>query len=220
MLSDAQFVDLLNRTRNGDQDAARVLVEEYEPEIRRAARMRLTDPHLRRIVDSMDICQSVFGRFFRSATEGSFDLERPEQLLVLLITMTRNRVIDEHRRQTTTKRSGRDIDEFVSTEELVEVSPGPRTAAAARELLTEVRSRLSQEELAKKHDAQFASLKGQSRVELKLVLGSVSVKQGDSLSGKPVSICSSTKRRVSAISEPLPSMVSRISLSDPGPGSP
>ena len=148
MLSDAQFVDLLNRTRNGDQDAARALVEEYEPEIRRAARMRLTDPQLRRIVDSMDICQSVFGRFFRSATEGSFDLERPEQLLVLLITMTRNRVIDEHRRQTTTKRSGGDIDEFISTEELVEDSPGPRTAAAARELLTEVRSRLSQEELA------------------------------------------------------------------------
>ena len=148
MLSDAQFVDLLNRTRNGDQDAARALVKEYEPEIRRAARMRLTDPHLRRIVDSMDICQSVFGRFFRSATEGSFDLERPEQLLVLLITMTRNRVIDEHRRQTTAKRSGGDINDAVSPDELVEHSPGPRTAAAARELLTEVRSRLSQDELA------------------------------------------------------------------------
>lgn len=27
MLSDVQFVDLLNRTRNGDQDAARALVK-------------------------------------------------------------------------------------------------------------------------------------------------------------------------------------------------
>jgi RNA polymerase sigma factor (sigma-70 family) len=110
--------------------------------------MRLTDPQLRRIVDSMDICQSVFGRFFRSATEGSFDLERPEQLLVLLITMTRNRVIDEHRRQTAAKRSVGDINDAVSPDELVEDSPGPRTAAAARELLTEVRSRLSEDELA------------------------------------------------------------------------
>ena len=147
MLSDAQFTDLLNRTRNGDQDAARALVKEYEPEIRRAARMRLTDPQLRRIVDSMDICQSVFGRFFRSATDGSFDLERPEQLLVLLITMTRNRVIDEHRRQSAAKRSGGEMNDAVSPDELVEDSPGPRTAAAARELLTEVRSRLSAEEL-------------------------------------------------------------------------
>jgi hypothetical protein len=34
MLSDAQFTDLLNRTRDGDQDAARALMKEYEPEIR------------------------------------------------------------------------------------------------------------------------------------------------------------------------------------------
>ena len=57
MLTDAQFAELMARTRSGDQDAAQQLVREYEPEIRRAARLRLTDPKLRRIVDSIDICQ-------------------------------------------------------------------------------------------------------------------------------------------------------------------
>ena len=148
MLSDAEFSELMTRTRRGDQDAAMKLVREYEPEIRRAARLRLTDPKLRRIVDSIDICQSVFGRFFRNATDGSFDLERPEQLLVLLTTMTRNRIIDEHRKQTAAKRLGAgDVIDGVDPAEIVADTVGPRTAAAAKELLSEVRSRLSPEEL-------------------------------------------------------------------------
>lgn len=143
MLSDAEFVELMAKTRSGDQDAAMQLVREYEPEIRRAARLRLTDRKLRRIVDSIDICQSVFGRFFRSATDGSFELERPEQLLVLLTTMTRNRVIDEHRKQTAAKRAGVEFGSEIALDQLIEDSPGPGTAAIAKELLAEVRSRLS-----------------------------------------------------------------------------
>lgn len=148
MLTDAEFTDLMSRARRGDEEATSALVREYEPEIRRAARLRLTDPRLRRIVDSIDICQSVFGRFFRSAAEGSFELENPAQLLNLLTTMTRNRVIDEHRRQTTAKRANVEFSETVDPEQLIANSPGPRTAAAARELLQEVRSRMTQEELA------------------------------------------------------------------------
>jgi len=147
MLSDAQLTELLQRVRAGDQDAAREFVLEYEPEIRRAARLRLTDPKLRRIVDSIDICQSVFGRFFRNMTEGAFELERPEQLLVLLTTMTKNRVIDEHRRQTAAKRASVDAMDVQSPEQLVDESPGPRTAAAARELLDKVRARMTADEL-------------------------------------------------------------------------
>ena len=123
------------------------LVQEYEPEIRRAAPLRLTDHRLRRIVDSIDICQSVFGRFFRSATDGSFELDRPEQLLVLLTTMTRNRIIDEHRRQTAAKRSGVEMVETADLALAVSDEPGPGTAVAAKELFSKVRARLSAEEL-------------------------------------------------------------------------
>jgi RNA polymerase sigma-70 factor (ECF subfamily) len=148
MLTDDQFFELMKRTKNGDQDAARRLVAEYEPEIRRAARLRLTNSKLRRIVDSIDICQSVFGRFFASATSDAFHLESPTQLLMLLTTMTRNRVIDEHRRQTTAKRAANQVAEALEMNDFADDSPGPRTAAAAKELLTEVRSRLSADELA------------------------------------------------------------------------
>ncbi|MFK7822069.1 MAG: RNA polymerase sigma factor [Planctomycetaceae bacterium] len=148
MVPEEQFAELMKRTRAGDEAAARELVRLYEPEIRRAARVRLTDPRLRRVVDSIDICQSVFGRFFRSATSGSFEMEKPEQLLGLLVTMTRNRVIDEHRRQTAQKRKAGSDDEYAFPAELAAGGDGPRTVAAARELLAEIRSRLTPDELS------------------------------------------------------------------------
>lgn len=148
MLAEEEFADLMAKTRAGDESAARRLVELYEPEIRRAARVRLTDPRLRRVVDSIDICQSVFGRFFRSATGDGFDMERPEQLLSLLVTMTRNRVIDEHRRQTAQKRHTGEAENFAMVDEIADSDAGPKTTTIARELLLEVRGRLSPEELA------------------------------------------------------------------------
>lgn len=153
MLTDDEFSELMQRTRAGDQDAARELVELYEPQIRRAARLRLTDPGLRRLVDSVDICQSVFGRFFKNAGNGEFDLQKPEQLLALLTTMMRNRIIDEHRRQTTQKRAGgfaasggADV-VAVDPDALAVDEPGPGTATATKELLSQIRARLTPAEL-------------------------------------------------------------------------
>ena len=148
MLNEDEFQALMAKTRDGDQEAALKIVEIYEPEIRRAARMKMKDPRMRRIVDSMDICQSVFGKFFKSAVNGSFDLEKPEQLLGLLITMTRNRVVDEHRRQTAQKRKSADGEQIESDpEQIVQETSGPQTKAIDKELLTEVRSRLKPREL-------------------------------------------------------------------------
>ena len=48
----------------GEEQAATELVQRYEPELRRFVRFRLTNGRLRRHVDSVDICQSVLGRFF------------------------------------------------------------------------------------------------------------------------------------------------------------
>ena len=147
MLSDEEFLELLQRTRLGDQEAAKRLVQEYEPEIRRAARLRLTDPKLRRLVDSIDICQSVFGRFFQGALEGAFNLENPQQLLVLLTTMTRNRVIDEHRKQSAAKRSRDNSVGDLDADQLCSDEPGPKTALIRRELVELVRTRLNEDEL-------------------------------------------------------------------------
>src|ERR1700736_436515 len=93
------FQGLLRRVRAGDAGAAEQLVRTYEPEVRRYARMRLTDSRLRRVLESVDICQSVLANFFVRAAAGSLGLERPEQLLKMLAAMVRNRVIDHARKQ-------------------------------------------------------------------------------------------------------------------------
>jgi RNA polymerase sigma-70 factor (ECF subfamily) len=64
-MSDADaFRDLITRVRNGDDQAATELVRRYEPTIRMAIRVRLDHSDLRRLLDSMDICQSVLANFF------------------------------------------------------------------------------------------------------------------------------------------------------------
>jgi hypothetical protein len=64
------FAELLRRVRSGDQEAATALVRQFEPEIRRVVRLRLTDPRMRRVIDSADICQSVLANFFVRAAAG------------------------------------------------------------------------------------------------------------------------------------------------------
>lgn len=98
VLSDQEFQDLIQRVRAGEQDAAANLVQHFEPQIRREVRLRLTQPQMRRTLDSVDICQSVFGKFFVKASLGELEFDRPQQLLRLLCQMARNKVIDCHRR--------------------------------------------------------------------------------------------------------------------------
>jgi RNA polymerase sigma-70 factor (ECF subfamily) len=73
MTPDHSFHDLVRRVRSGDDAAAAKLVRHYGPALRRAVRTRLTDPELRRLLDSMDICQSVLASFFVRAA-GQYDL--------------------------------------------------------------------------------------------------------------------------------------------------
>src|SRR5271165_2325643 len=101
------FQGLLGRVRAGDAAAAEQLVRAYEPEIRRYARMRLTDSSLRRVLESVDVCQSVLANFFVRAAAGSLDVEGPEQMLRMLAAMVRNKVIDHARKQNAACRDQR-----------------------------------------------------------------------------------------------------------------
>jgi RNA polymerase sigma-70 factor (ECF subfamily) len=75
MAEESAFGDLIRRVRAGDADASSELVRRFEPAIRIAVRARLTDPSLRRLSDSMDICQSVLASFFLRAAAGQFELD-------------------------------------------------------------------------------------------------------------------------------------------------
>lgn len=150
-MSATAVAELLGRVRGGDAAAAEELVRTYEPELRRAIRVRLTDARLRRLVDSIDICQSVLAGFFVRTAAGQYDIQTPEELLKLLVTMARNRVIDWARRSQADRRDGR---RDVSIEgddgqqmQFASNQPGPVSVLVSRELLEQVRSRLAPEEL-------------------------------------------------------------------------
>src|SRR4051794_2364784 len=101
------FLELLRRVRAGDAEASAELVRRYEPAIRVAVHVRLNDPGLRRLLDSVDICQSVLGNFFVRASAGEFELQSSEQLLKLLVTMARNRLTDHALRHQAARRDHR-----------------------------------------------------------------------------------------------------------------
>jgi hypothetical protein len=52
---DPSFAEFINGIRAGDEQTATDLVVRYEPAIRRAVRVRLRDPRLRRLVESVDM---------------------------------------------------------------------------------------------------------------------------------------------------------------------
>jgi RNA polymerase sigma-70 factor (ECF subfamily) len=89
------FAALMARLRAGDEQAAAEMVRQYEPAIRRAVRFRLAHSPLHRFVDSVDLSQSVFASFFLRA--GQFEVEEPEQLAKLLITIARNKLAEHFR---------------------------------------------------------------------------------------------------------------------------
>jgi RNA polymerase sigma factor (sigma-70 family) len=147
MSQDDGFVELIRRVRAGDAQASAELVRLYEPAIRVAVRARLTDPRLRRLLDSTDVCQSVLGNFFGRATSGQFELKDPKQLIGLLVTMARNRITNHALQQQAAcrdHRRGRLLAQ--ETDEPVDPSPGPGSAAEDRDLLEAVRARMSAEE--------------------------------------------------------------------------
>jgi len=152
-----EFQVLLGRVRSGDPDAAAELVRRYEPAIRRAARVRLVDTRLNRLLDSMDICQSVMASFFVRTALGQYELETPEQLLKLLATMTRNKLANQVKGHGAGRRdfrrledrSGRDDGDHSVVGGIEAVAgPGhtPASEVATRELLEQARRRFSPEE--------------------------------------------------------------------------
>lgn len=101
------FIAYVARLRAGDQQALEELVGKYAPVIKLEARMRLRSPHLRAVLDSMDICQSVLKSFFLRAAAGQFDIDRPEDLRRLLVQMACNKSLEAARREYAQKRDAR-----------------------------------------------------------------------------------------------------------------
>jgi hypothetical protein len=82
-MSETPFPVLVERLRAGNTGAAADFLKLYEPEIKRIIHVRLfRDTRLRHLVDTVDICQSVWIGFFKALAE--LDLEDEKKVLHLL----------------------------------------------------------------------------------------------------------------------------------------
>jgi DNA-directed RNA polymerase specialized sigma24 family protein len=147
-LSDqSSFVSLIERLRGGDNEAARLLLARYEPVLRRIVAIRLLDRKLRGIVDTDDICQSVLGSFFVRLGLGQYEIADESDLLRLLATMVRNKVVSKKRRRMLEQRE--DVQVYIK-ERMEENRAGSETTPSQsltyQELLREAEGMLSPEE--------------------------------------------------------------------------
>jgi RNA polymerase sigma factor (sigma-70 family) len=144
MSVDVDFRELVERFRAGDRQAAAELLRRYEPQVRRLIRVRLTDPQLRRVVDSADIFQSVIFSCLVKVSEGRYDPQEPGELLRLLARMVSHKIID-HARKASNRRA--EPGGAVLLDGLEAGEESPSAALAFREMLEKVTGLLTPEEL-------------------------------------------------------------------------
>jgi len=101
-----RFRELVARLRDGSNEAAKQIIDEYGPHIRSVVR-RSMNPRMRSVFDSIDFEQEVWASLVRIQTRLD-DLDDPGELFALLMEMARNKVIDEIRRRV----SARSSDDF------------------------------------------------------------------------------------------------------------
>jgi RNA polymerase sigma-70 factor (ECF subfamily) len=139
------FAELMRRVRAGDAEAARELVKTYEAAIRRVIRFRAGNTGLRKLIDSMDICQSVLGSFFLRAFAGEYHIDSPEQLIKLLAQIARNKVAGHARKELAQRRDQRrQVSADVTLAPAGDASPSQ--IVMTRELVEEAQRRLTPEE--------------------------------------------------------------------------
>jgi DNA-directed RNA polymerase specialized sigma24 family protein len=98
--------NLLERLKQGDHEAARLLWQRYYPRLVALARARLQGTP-RRVADEEDAALSAFDSFYRRAEQGQFpDLKDRDGLWALLVVLTARKAADLVRHHSREKRGG------------------------------------------------------------------------------------------------------------------
>ena len=98
-----ELAGLLTRVRAGDETATRILLQNFEDDVRKAVRGRLPRS-LRTQFDSMDFVQSVWQSFFSSCDQDPEAFQDARHLRGYLAGVARNKVLEVHRQRTRTKK--------------------------------------------------------------------------------------------------------------------
>ena len=102
-MDDPGFADLLRRARSGDDSAISALLGQFEAEVRTMVRVRLPRS-MRNQFDSMDFVQAVWTSVFAGKGEEAVPFDDPRHFRGYLAGVARNKVFEEHRRLTRTKK--------------------------------------------------------------------------------------------------------------------
>lgn len=133
------FSVLIEQVRQGSQEAAEQLWHQYGGHVLHVVR-RMVSQRTRRLLDSEDFSQAVWGSFFCRMPDAS-DIDTPEALIKVLAQLARCKVIEEHRRLN---RKQRDVErEEPMADDLDQIDqrmPTPSQVAVAGELVEELNS--------------------------------------------------------------------------------
>jgi RNA polymerase sigma factor (sigma-70 family) len=116
---------LLERAHSGDQEACRLLYEQYKSAVIRVIRRRYLPPGspLRRMMDSDDLAQMVWRLAFEQLNRGEDAFPTEKKFVNFLLTITQNAFRKEYRHYVTTAKrtisrdellDAKDPDDFVS----------------------------------------------------------------------------------------------------------
>jgi RNA polymerase sigma-70 factor (ECF subfamily) len=155
MPSDDEFAELITRAKAGDEVAIRAFLTRFEEEVRMMVRARLPKK-LRTRFDSSDFVQAVWQSFFSDLRTGSPDFANVEHLRGFLAGVVRNKVHEQHRRLTRTRkydlareerlyvrRGDRDV-----PREVVSPDPSPSDSAQASDRLAQLTAGRSPRDVA------------------------------------------------------------------------
>ncbi len=95
--------ELVERWRDGDQDAASQLYQRYVERLSGIVRGQISD-RLRARTDADDVLQSACRSFFRRVQEGQFQFDEDEDVWKLLVTISLNKLRSQVRRHSAAKR--------------------------------------------------------------------------------------------------------------------
>lgn len=92
-----EFERLMERIRDGDAEAGRILFERYGKDIQMIVRRRL-DQRLRSQFDSVDFAQDAWASFFDIPPE-RHTFQTPEELVAFLTVLARRKLLDAQRQR-------------------------------------------------------------------------------------------------------------------------
>ncbi len=145
---DQEFATLMQRIREGSQEAAQELFERYGPHIFRVVRRQL-HRNLRSKYDSADFAQAVWASFFAvHPARRSFD--GPEALISYLAELAKNKVIDATRQRFRTVKYNVGREESLERSETVKRQlptsrePTPSQVVRAKERWDQIVANLSE----------------------------------------------------------------------------